>query len=191
MNLVHCQDRARHRLLVCLDLQRAFLPAGRDPGAARAVHRRIGACRRLLDHAREWDWSVAHLHRRITSDPQLARPIEGLEPLPSEPVLVRDGVSAFASRTFRELVQGAFDAELVLIGFSLSASCLATVFDANDRGLKTVVVDDAVWAASAGVFASSAVEPIARALVAPYAEQTSTDQLIGARQPLRLVAAVG
>jgi nicotinamidase-related amidase len=185
MNVVATSGRPRPRLLVCLDMQQANAPgqAGDDGGVVRL---KLANCRRILDHARAWGWNIVHVHRRC-GDWALARPIQGLEPRPCEPVMARDGVSAFSCRSFRELVDGATDAEIVLIGFCLASSCLATLFGAHDRGLSTLIVDDAVAAAPGAGPWTRQVEAAAFTIAAPYAQAVSTEQLVGRRAAPRLV----
>ncbi len=183
---IAASGRPRPRLLVCLDAQQANLPEG-DDRVARDVHGRLANCRRILDHARRWDWNIVHVyHRRGAGGPQ-SPPIEGLEPRPNEPVISREGVSAFSSRFFRELVEGAHGAQLILIGFSLASSCLATLFAAHDRGLATLFVDDAVSTAPLASLDTDRVEPVVRSMAAPFTRTTSTEQLIGERPAPRLV----
>jgi hypothetical protein len=101
--------------------------------------------------------------------------------------MARDGVSAFSCRSFRELVDGAHEAEIVLIGFCLASSCLATLFAAHDRGLATLVVADAVAAAALGPIEAGQLEQVVRTIAAPFSRTVSTDQLVGRRPPPRLV----
>ncbi len=190
MNVLASLGEPRPRLLVCLDLQRANQPPDTCT-CARHVRPRLANCRRILLHARAWDWSVVHLHRRWPDDPDGALPIEGLEPRPEEPVMTRQGLSAFRSRAFCDLVEGAVQAELVLIGHSLAGSGLATVFSAHDRRLSSRLVEDAVWARPAGAVAASAVEAAVWPLVEPYAGVIDTETLIGDREPLKLVREAG
>ena len=186
MKLVATSGRPRPRLLVCLDAQQANVPAGDDP-TARNVQGRLANCRRILDHARKWDWNIVHVYHRRGPDGAQSPPIEGLEPRPSEPVISREGVSAFSSRFFRQLVDGAHDAQIILIGFSLASSCLATLFAAYDRGLATLVIDDAVLATPLAALAADKIESVVNSIAAPFTEMASTDQLIGERQAPRLV----
>jgi nicotinamidase-related amidase len=182
MNVVATSGRPRPRLLVCLDLQQANAPLEGD-AEAEHVLLQLANCRRILEHARAWGWDIVHVHRRHCEG-GLSRPIPGLEPRPCEPVMSRDGVSAFSCRSFRELVDGALDAEIVLIGFCLASSCLATLFAAHDRGLSTLVVEDAVAAAPNS---AAGVEPVARSIVATFARVVPTEQLVGRRPAPRLV----
>jgi len=124
--------------LVCLDLQRGRA-AGLPAAAATA-----GACRKVIDAARLRSWPILHVHRR-ESDPGAGRPILGLEPLPSEPVYVRPGASAFSHQGFAHAAQG-LGGPLALIGFSLCDSVLATTFAALDRRLPVEILIDAVFA---------------------------------------------
>ena len=128
-------------VLVCLDLQRARLShAVSQASATRAA----AACRQVLDQARARRWPVVHVHRREVS-PQDSRPIQGLEPLPSEPVYVHSGPSAFSNGAFAQSI-AAMGGPLALIGFSLNDSVLATAFAAVDRQLPVEILQDAVAA---------------------------------------------
>lgn len=128
-------------VLVCLDLQRARLS---DAVSHASATRAADVCRQVLDQARARRWPVVHVHRREAS-PQDARPIQGLEPLPSEPVYLHSGPSAFSSGAFAQFIL-AMGGPLALIGFSLSDSVLATAFAAVDRQLPVEILQDAVAA---------------------------------------------
>lgn len=125
--------------IVCLDLQRARLTNAISPAS---VARTAEACRQVLRRARHARWPILHVHRR-EPDPDGARPIPGLEPLPSEPVYVRSGPSAFSHPSFAEAAM-ALGGPLALIGFSLCDSVLATAFAAADRKLQIEILQDAV-----------------------------------------------
>lgn len=121
--------------VVCLDLQRARLESGGN-------ERMLGACRRVLEEARRRRWPVLHVHRREFS-PEGGRPIQGLEPLPTEPIFIRPGPSAFSHRAFAQAAL-ALGGPLALIGFSMADSVLATAFAAADRDVSIDVIGDAV-----------------------------------------------
>jgi nicotinamidase-related amidase len=125
--------------LVCLDLQRGRLTNAVSPSAA---ERTAKACRLVLNEARRRSWPILHVHRR-EPDADGARPIAGLEPLPSEPVYVRSGPSAFSHARFTQAAL-ALGGPLALIGFSLCDSVLATAFAAADRKLPVEILQDAV-----------------------------------------------
>jgi nicotinamidase-related amidase len=171
----------RERLLVCLDLQRASLAHRSVAGVDRCVVN----CRRVLAHARHADWSVVHVHTKKTC-PDEARPIEGLEPLVSEPLVYRTGLSAFSSRAFRQLVAGS-SAELVIIGYSLASSALATAMVAYDEELAVTMVEDAVSAAPLDAVTRDAMELVSRQTARPFVSLTSTHKLLGGAARLRVV----
>lgn len=125
--------------LVCLDLQRARITHAISPVS---VARTAEACRQVLKRARHARWPILHVYRRET-DPEGARPILGLEPLPSEPIYVRSGPSAFSQATFAQAAL-ALGGPLALIGFSLCDSVLATAFAGVDRNLPIEILQDAV-----------------------------------------------
>src|SRR5690606_17134955 len=89
----------RELLPVCLDLQQASLAHGRGLMGDDCVIN----CGRVLRHARVCGWQVVHVHAR-QADSEATRPIAGLEPLTTEPLVYRSGVSAFSSRVFRQMV---------------------------------------------------------------------------------------
>jgi nicotinamidase-related amidase len=125
--------------LVCLDMQRARLSG---PQLALDAGQIVAACRHVLAQARARRWPILHVHRREASS-EGARPILGLEPLPSEPVFLRPGPSAFSHQAFarRALELGG---PLALIGFSMADSVLATAVAAADRKVPVDVLTDAV-----------------------------------------------
>lgn len=172
---------ARH--LVCLDLVRS---GTRSPGGEHAgLKQRIAACRRLLHHARACGWDVTHVHPRSAA--RATRPVAGLEPLPSERLVYRTGVSAFSNRPFCEAVKGLPDAELILIGFSLSSTCLVTALTAHDWGMKVTLAKDAVLGATRDADGVLRTEDPGRAIVAPFVRMAGVDELIDTRKALRLV----
>lgn len=171
--------RGRERLLVCLDLQQASL-AGRTTPDARIVN-----CRRVLTHARQAGWQVVHVHSKMAC-PTQARPIEGLEPLPREPLVYRSGVSAFSSPAFRRIV-GRRGCELVIIGYSMSSSCLATAMVAYDNDLTVTLVEDAVSATPLDAVTRDALDLVSRQIARPFVGLTTTGELLGRHRMLRVV----
>jgi nicotinamidase-related amidase len=160
--------RARQRRwLICLDLQRDYVVPGRPryaPGNAEVAE----ACAKVLGRAREEGWRVVHSQHRADGAPLSPRglfdaPIEGLRPLISEPVFFRSGLSAFANPAFAAELKRARGDRVLLIGFSLADTCLATALAAVDAGLSLTLVEDAVGA-SDRVEASD----VARAILSPF-----------------------
>ncbi|HYG25347.1 MAG TPA: isochorismatase family protein [Caulobacteraceae bacterium] len=171
----------RDRLLVCLDLQQVSL----GPRGGVGPDRCIVNCRRVLAHARQAGWRIVHVHTRQAL-PAAARPIEGLEPLPSEPVLYRTGISAFSSPDFRRMVADG-PCELVIVGCSMTASCFATALIAHDEDISVTLVDDAVSAAPMDEGMRYAMDAMSRQIAGPLVELTSTSALVGPVKLLRVV----
>jgi nicotinamidase-related amidase len=161
--------------LICLDLQREYVVPGRpkfDPGADAVAQ----ACDRLLRHARDAHWRVVHAHQRagdMAETNRFGSPIDGLRPLVREPIFMRAGLSAFSNPDFAAELRAARGADVYLIGFSLSGSCLATALAAVDAGLSISLVEDAV---GAGPGAPSAGQ-IARALLMPWVRLVTSRQI--------------
>jgi nicotinamidase-related amidase len=148
---------------------------------------RIEVCRRLLLHARWRGWEITHVHPRSAS--RAARPVEGLEPLPSERLVYRTGVSAFSNRSFRQTVKAQPETELVIAGFSLSSACLATALTAHDWGLPVVLAADALLGDPTSPNAAGETERSLRSVVAPFVRIAMADELIDVRRGLRLITA--
>ncbi len=170
--------------LVCLDLQRARIA---DPKARRDSEAALAACRRVLAQARARRWPVLHVHRReLTADG--GRPIQGLEPLPCEPVFIRPGPSAFSNIAFRDAAQ-AMGGPFALVGFSLAEGVLATAFAAVDRGLQVEVICDAVVAGAEPDLKRvlrtplASLAPLARALKSSELFQEDAATLVAANAP--------
>ena len=165
--------------LVCMDLQREYVVPGR-PLYAAASGTVADACVRVLAQARQEGWRVVHtqLRRReglFASESLFGAPIEGLRPLISEPVFLRGGLSAFSNADFAAEMREARGEEVFLIGFSLTDTCLATVFAAVDQGVSLTLVEDAVGAAPTS--AARTAPEIARAILSPYVRFVASHDL--------------
>jgi len=173
-------DSARARLLVCIDLLEPAA-AGEEPGA---LQRCLANGRRLLTHARRARWEVVHCLGRDLP----ARAIPGLEPLASEAVYQRDGVSAFSSRGFRQRLRAGLSPEMVIMGCSLTSTCLATALAAFDRGIAATLVLDAISVRRDEVIGCQAYAGAAARMAAPFVQLAHTDDFVGRRPALQLVA---
>ena len=173
--------RASERHLVCLDLvQRAEAPSAEE-------QLRIDKARRLIVFARAAGWTVSHVHPRTVG--RSTRPLTGLEPLPSEPLYYRSGVSAFSNRAFSRVMKDRFDQQLVILALTLSSTSLGTALSAYDHDLAVTLVGDTLRADAANASGLQAIETVTRALVAPFVQIRSVGDLIDQRRGLRLVSA--
>ena len=162
--------------LVCLDIQRS-VAAEVDPTA-------LTTGQWLLGQARRRRWPVAHLHRRSPafSDREGlgdAAPVAGFEPLPSEPLFVRSGLSAFSSPRFREWAAAADDDEqIVFLGLGNCATWLATALGGADIGIRPALVEDALGVAALGPMPAEAARHTVFSVTAPFADWTSAAALV-------------
>jgi nicotinamidase-related amidase len=178
-------SQPRERVLVCLDLQQENLAADVCADQRRVLRN----CGRVLDHARRSRWRVVHVLRR-GSDRGVSRPPAGLEPRPTEPVMFRKGISAFSNVDFDRLIRRLERPELVLIGFSLSSSYLATALIGFDADLTVTLVEDASGATPLDPLDRAEVEMVSRRIARPFVNLITTDRLTGERGGLRLVHSV-
>ena len=169
--------------LLCVDLVREYADPDRPLHDETNV-RTLDACAEALAYARSADWMV--LHSILQADAGLfrrggthTRPADRLEPLASEQVYLRDGLSALSHPMLGRMAEGA-RCELYVIGFSLSHSLLSTVFDAASCGLKATLIEDAVGATPVNGMTAEALKLTAKRLLAPFANFTSLDALQGA-----------
>ncbi|MFI4976764.1 MAG: isochorismatase family protein [Caulobacterales bacterium] len=164
--------------LICLDLQREYVVPGRPlyDEAASAV---TDACARVMRRARREGWRIVHTQLRrsvglFAAEGRFGAPIAGLRPLISEPVYLRQGLSAFSNADFAQEMREARGEKVFLIGFSMSDTALATALACVDLGLDLVLVEDAL---GSGPNHRAAAE-IARDILEPYVEFTSTRELL-------------
>jgi nicotinamidase-related amidase len=189
MSAIHMAPAAP--CLLCMDMQREYSAVGR-PLHADANAATLAACRGVLAHARGRDWMVIHslLEREgglFRRGAEHARPVDQLEPLSSEQVYLRDGLSALSHPTLARMADRTL-CEVYLIGFSLSHSLLSTAFDAASCGLRLTLVEDAVGATPVNGMTADEVKEVAKRLLAPFVNFTTLEALRGSDRP-QLVAA--
>jgi len=131
--------------LVLLDCQRSHIepPDGGIDPENREVARNIAV---LLRQARADGWSVCHCQHAGEGAPADRSPIDGLRPHSREPVFVRRGLSAFSDSYFHQVLARNAGRTCLLVGFSAPFSILATLFDAQTRGVELTLVPGAVGA---------------------------------------------
>lgn len=178
--------------LVCLNLNREYVTAGRPlyapAAAAAAIHAR--AC---LSHARDLGWPVAHVqsrHSRLSQNPSFARPIDGLEPLPSEALFLTQRRSAFAHAELRARLIAERPPSVFLVGFSLAFEGLASLFDASDLGASLRVVEDAVATPPIGDRSAAEMDRAALAIAASLSCVVSSADVLQT-SPNRIVSLLG
>lgn len=178
--------------LVCLNLNREYVTPGQPlyaPGAAAAAMR----ARACLSHARDNNWSIAHVLRRHTQlrrSHNFTRPIDGLEPLPSEALFITEQCSAFAHIELRARMLADRPPAVFLVGFSLAVEVLASVFDAADIGAPVRVVQDAVATPPIGDRSAAEMDRAAFAIAASLSSLVSSADVLQT-SPARIVSFAG
>ncbi|XBQ15460.1 MAG: isochorismatase family protein [Oceanicaulis sp.] len=140
-------------VLVCMDLQMEFVAPGRpfaDPDGEEIA----ALCADLMVRAREAGWSLVHAHQHqggaLMPGMGLSQPAPGCEPRPGEVLLRRAGVSAYAHPDLDGILEGSMDAGAYLIGFSAPTSLTTTLYDAQDRGHRLTLIEEAIGGADVG-----------------------------------------
>lgn len=178
--------------LLCVDMVREYASEGRPlHDAANAAT--LDACAEVLAHARAQGWTVAHsmLQRDsglFSRGGEHARPADRLEPLASEQVYLREGLSALTHPLLRRIAETA-RCPVHVIGFSLSHSLLSTVFDAASCGVRVTMIEEAVGATPVNGMTCAELKGAAKRLLAPFANFTTLGALKGAGET-GLVAAM-
>jgi nicotinamidase-related amidase len=124
--------------LLCCNLRAERL----DPASKRYCPRAgalIQQLRQLLSNARAADWRVVHIVDARRGAGQ--GPIDGLEPLATEPVFERQRGSVFTIPEFRGSLDR-FRDRLFMAGFELEDTILSTLFAGRDEGCDILVVED-------------------------------------------------
>jgi nicotinamidase-related amidase len=166
--------------LLCLNFNREFVTAGRplhaDSAALAAAHART-----LLCGAREQDWTIAHIRTgraRLANTDQFECPIEGLEPLPTEPVFLVRQKSALAHATLRARLSSGRPSAIYIAGFALAHQGLATLFDAHDLGLHARIVTDAGASHAIGDRTSAEIDRAVLAIAASLGGVVTTTEAL-------------
>jgi nicotinamidase-related amidase len=174
--------------LLCLNLQREYATPGR-PLYAPYWESVAALARGCLDHARVEGWRVAHVRSRrarLANDKFFARPIEGLEPSPSEPVYSTEHRSALGHPELRASVREPGPRAIYVIGFSLALDGLATLFHASDLGLPARIVAGAAGSPPIGDRNAADIDRAALAIAASQSGIVTSQELLGA-SPATLV----
>jgi hypothetical protein len=137
--------------LVCMEAQCLHFAPEQGELAA-ALYPKVEACRRLLAHARSARWRVIHVHRRRRDtppgrfDPEL-RPIDGLQPLPTERVYIRDAARSLAIKDdvcWRDAIASGLT-RMLLVGHISARGTVELTSTAPMMGIELAIVEDAVW----------------------------------------------
>jgi nicotinamidase-related amidase len=141
-------SNARAQLLLCMNLQKEHLAPGRRHMMA-GTDDVLSACAAILEGWRARLWPIVHLKRIARAawfNPASAMTdwIDAYRPQPGELVFEHPLPSAYSSARFAAYMAEIGSAtRVVMIGFSLDESILATVIDGFHRGHSLRVAGDA------------------------------------------------
>lgn len=181
-------------VLVSLDLQREYVTPGR-PYCLEYIDQSLENCRRLLNHAREQKWPVAHV--RYIQDGHLfnarlpySRFIEGFEPMAYEMVFTRDKFSCFASPEFSNFMETARHSPVFIMGFNTQMCCLSTLVDALHRGMRLKYIVDASLARATMQGDERQTHDWLLEVLSIYADLVTTDAVLE-KETLRVLRPAG
>lgn len=167
--------------LICLNLQREYVTPGRPlfaPHGAEVAE----VARACLKRARASRWPIAHVQTRrvrLANNKSFSRPIEGLEPLPSEPVFATAYLSALTHAGLREHLMEAPPHSVYLIGFSLAHDGMATLFHGFDLGLPMIAVEGAMGSPSIGDRSAADIDRAAFTVAASLSGLVTREEFLG------------
>ncbi len=139
----------RAQLLLCMNLQKEYLAAGRRHTVA-GTDDVLTACAAIIDGWRGRRWPVVHLKRIARAawfDPESSMSdwLDAFRPRPGELVFAHPLPSAYSSARFAAYMSEIGSAlRIVTIGFSLDELILATAIDGFHRGHNLRVAGDAI-----------------------------------------------
>lgn len=169
-------------VLVLVDVQKEYI-AGNRPFHLATIAPSLENIRKLLAHARARGWKIIHMRHEQNDEcfaygSELARPIEGFEPIEGEHSFVKSNFSCFSNGEFQALIDKWRHEDIILAGYGASMCCLSTMIDAHHRGHDFTFVKDATCARRTARFEEQDVTERIIDLVAAFGEVKSTQDVI-------------
>src|SRR5690606_1275966 len=127
-NVVTLKDAALGRrqdpvrpLLVAIDIQREYSECGR-PLRLEEFEKSLYRCARMLRHARDHDWAIAHVMwrqkgRLFNEGQRFSELIQGFHPHGSERVFIKSAASAYSNAEFAAMMEMRGGEDTFMIGF--------------------------------------------------------------------------
>ena len=188
-NVVAFSEGARSRgrstqrpLLILIDIQREYIEDGR-PLRFDAIEKSLFNCSKMLGHARQHRWDIAHVIWRQRSElfdetQHFSEFITGFNPRGSERVFVKSGVSAYSNREFATMMQFRGGGDAFVIGYQGPSACLATLVDGFSRGHCLNFVADASLSPCTGEVDEATAHRRLIDLAGQYAAITTTNEAV-------------
>ena len=134
-------------LLIAIEIQREHTTLGR-PYFMEGTDESLENCRAVLTHAREKNWSIAHVRHEqpgsIFGQSHAATQfVKGFEPLPHEHLFTKGNFSCYSNPGFEQFMETSRPEQVYLIGYSSLMCCLSTIVEGYHRGHELSFVTDA------------------------------------------------
>jgi nicotinamidase-related amidase len=171
-------------VLVCADLQVEYLTPGRRHAILDGDAALMG-CLELLALWRNRRWPVIHLKRIAQAawfnpSSKLTDWIPEAKPRPGEMTFEHPLPSAYSSARFADYMSSIRNLRLVISGFSLDETILATVVEGFHRSHRYQVVDDAVACRQPTTGEAADYKPSVMNVIANFATLQSSADLVRA-----------
>lgn len=140
------KSRNERPLLVLIDVLREYIEHGR-PLCLDSIEKSLLKCTRVLEHARQQRWSIAHVHWRqqykLFNEHQcFSEFISGFKPRGNEMVFCKPVASAYSNDDFASMMNVRGAGGVFVAGYQ-GLTCLATLVDGHSRGHRLTFIADA------------------------------------------------
>lgn len=134
-------------LLVLIDVLREYIELGR-PLRLDSIEKSLFRLARVLEHARQHRWSIAHVRWRqeymlFNENQCFSEFISGFRPLGNEMVFCKPVASAYSSADFVSMMNTRGGEGVYIAGYQGPSACLATLVDGHSRGHRLKFIADA------------------------------------------------
>ena len=138
--------RVDRPLLVLIDVLQEYIEHGR-PLCLDSIEESLYRCSRVLTHARQRRWSIAHVrwrqeHVLFNEHQGFSDFIVGFEARGNEVVLDKPEASAYSNADFASMMNARRGRGVFVAGYQ-GPTCLATLIDAHSRGHRLTFIADA------------------------------------------------
>lgn len=170
-------------LLIAIEIQREYTTRGR-PYFMEGIEESLENCRKILAHAREQNWTIAHVRHEqpgsVFGQTQAATQfVKGFEPLPREYLFTKSNFSCYSNPGFEKFMETSRPDQVYLIGYSSPMCCLSTIVEGYHRGHELTFVTDASLARATPNAEEKTAHLHATHIISSYANLVETHQVLG------------
>ena len=170
-------------LLIAIEIQREYTTPGR-PYFMEGIDESLENCRRILAHARDQNWTVAHVRHEqpgsvFGQSHTATQFVKGFEPLPHEYLFTKGNFSCYSDPGFEKFMETSRPEQVYLIGYSSPMCCLSTIVEGYHRGHELSFVTDASLARATPNAEEKTAHMHATHIISFYANLVETSEVIG------------